>query len=78
MGTTCARPSTTGDATHAVPGAGGGSPRGSAPPTGLDCCSNGGGGGGTQTSFLQVLDKLILGIGEELSPRKANKARLRR
>ncbi len=78
MGTACARPCTTGDATHAVAGTGGRSPRGSAPSTGLDCCSNGGGGGGTQTSILQVLDKVILGPGKELSPRKGNKARLRR
>jgi hypothetical protein len=69
MGTTCTRPCTTGDATHAVPGGGGGSRRGSAPSAGLDCCDNGGGGGGTQTSILQILNKLILGPGKELRPR---------
>ena len=78
MGTTCARPCATGDATPAASGAGGRSPRGSAPCAGLDCCSNGGGGGGTQTSILQVLDKVILGPVKELRPRKGNKARLRR
>jgi hypothetical protein len=78
MGTTCARPCATGGITHAAPGGGGGSPRGSAPSAGLDCCDNGGGGGGTQTSILQVLDKVILGPGKELRPRKGNTARLRR